>query len=358
MRALILEQPGTPPQLSIADLPVPEPGPGEALVRVAACGFCHHDMLVMNGTLRRGVRPGVVLGHEISGVVETVGDGADRIHPGDRVVSLLTAACGSCDRCLSGREHRCRNGEGIGHGRNGGFAEFVSLPQHSLVPLPGSVDLTAASLLACPAGVALQALSALDVAPGETVVIVGAGGGLGVHAVQLASALGARTIAVTSTSGKATVLYRHGAGEVIEAGGADSALQFWEVALALTGDEGADVVVDTVGSPTFRSSVRCLAQYGRMALLGEVGGNGDLRGIIPEIVFRDARITGVSGVSRGTLERTVSLAAEGKLTPVLQGLMPLEEAANAIELLSERTVLGRMALVPGSQRPLQISGSS
>ena len=347
MRALILENPGIPPQLSVVDIPVPRPAPGEALVRVAACGFCHHDLLVMNGTLRRGVAPGVVLGHEIAGVVEEVGEGVDRIRPGDRVVSLLTNACGLCDRCQSGREHRCRDGEGIGHWRNGGFAEYVALSQHSLVQLPDTVELAAASLLACPAGVALQALSAVDVSAGETVVVTGAGGGLGVHAVQLAAALGARTVAITSTSGKATVLYRYGADDVIEMSAPDSGLEFSEVVMAVTGDLGADVVIDTVGTPTLRSSVRCLRQYGRLALLGEVGGEGNLRGIIPEIVFRDARITGVSGVSRRTLERTIALAVEGKLTPVLQRLMPLEEAARALDLLSERTVLGRVSLVPG-----------
>ena len=315
-------------------------------MRVAACGFCHHDLLVMNGTLRRGVGEGVVLGHEISGIVEHVGEGVDRVQPGDRVVSLLTNACGQCDRCQSGREHRCRDGEGIGHGRNGGFAEFVALSQHSLVPLPDSLNLVSASLLACPAGVALQALLAVNVSAGETVVVTGAGGGLGVHAVQLAAASGARTIAVTSTSGKASVLYRYGADDVIEMGGRESGLEFWEVVLALTGDEGADVVIDTVGTPTLRSSVRCLAQYGRLAVLGEVGGEGNLRGLIPEIVFRDARLTGVSGVSRLTLEQVVALAADGQLTTAIQQILPLEEADRAFEMVSERIVLGRVALVP------------
>ena len=346
MRALMLDTPGNPPRLSVVNLPTPRPEPGEALVRVAACGFCHHDRLVMAGILRRGVRPGVVLGHEIAGVVEEVGDGVSLVQPGDRVVSLLTSACGSCDRCRVGREHRCRNGQGIGHGRHGGFAEFVAISQHSLVTIPGALDLAVASLLACPAGVALQALLSVDVAEGDTVVIVGAGGGLGVHAVQLAAALGARTIAVTSSSGKASVLYRHGAEDVIESAGPDSGLEFWEVVMALTADEGAGVVIDTVGTPTIRSSVRSLAQYGRLALLGEVGGEGNLRGIIPEIVFRDARLTGVSGVSRETLERAVALAAAGKLTPVLQHVLPLEQAGRAYDLVSGRAVLGRVALKP------------
>ena len=118
--------------------------------------------------------------------------------------------------------------------------------------------------------------------------------------------------------------------------------------MALTGEDGAEVVVDTVGTPTIRSSVRSLAQYGRLALLGEVGGEGNLRGLIPEIVFRDVRVQGVSGVSRETLERTMAFAAEGKLSPVLHHVLPLEQAARAYELLSSRAVLGRMALAPQS----------
>ena len=344
----MLEEPGTPPRLSVVDLPVPRPGSGEVLVRVAACGFCHHDLLVMNGTLRRGVRPGTILGHEISGVVEDLGEGVTLASAGDRVVSLLTSACGHCDRCLSGREHRCRSGEGIGHGRHGGFAEYVVLSQHSLVVLPETMDPTRASLLACPAGVALQGLTAVDVSAGETVVVVGAGGGLGVHSVQLAKAMGARTIAVTSTSGKATMLYRHGADEVIESPPAGSGLDFWEVVVALTQDEGADVVVDTVGTPTIRSSIRSLGQYGRLVLLGEVGGEGELRGLIPEIVFRDARLIGSSGVSRATVEHVVELATEGTVAPAIQQVLALEEAGRVVELLSGRTVLGRLALVPNA----------
>ena len=338
----MLEDPGTPPHLSVVDLPVPNPGPGEALVRVAACGFCHHDRLVMSGTLRRGVRPGVVLGHEIAGVVEEVGHAVNRVRPGDRVVSLLTNACGHCDRCKAGREHRCRSGEGIGHGRNGGFAEYVTVSQHSLAQVPDVVELPSAALLACPAGVALQALMAVEASAGETVVVTGAGGGLGVHAVQLAAALGARTLAVTSSPHKAQAIAGYGADEVIEAG----ELDFAEIVMALTADEGADVVIDTVGAATLRSSVRSLAQYGRLALLGEVGGEGNLRGVIPEIVFHDARVMGVSGVSRKTLEWAIALAAEGKLRPVLQEVMPLEEAGRALEMVESRAVLGRVGLAP------------
>ena len=342
MRALKLENPGPSPTFSVVDVPVPSPSPGEVLVRVAACGFCHHDRLVISGTLRRGVRPGVILGHEIVGVVEEVASGVTTIRPGDHVVSLLTNACGHCDNCADGREHRCLNGEGIGHGRDGGFAEFVALSEHSLVRLPVDLDLQRAALLACPAGVALQAISAIGVSEGETVVVTGAGGRLGIHAVQLAKHLGARTIAATSSPDKVAALAGIGADEVVEAG----ELDFAEIVLALTGDQGADAVIDTVGTATIRSSVRSLRQRGRVALLGEVGGDGNLRGVIPEIVFRDATVTGVSGVSRATLEQAVRLAADGRLRPVVQEVMRLEDAERAFALVSERRVLGRVALTP------------
>ena len=343
MRALKLENPGPAPTLSVTDLPVPRPLRNEVLVRVAACGFCHHDRLVIAGMLRRGVRRGVVLGHEIAGVVEEAGEGVAGFRPGDRVVSLLTNICGECDNCVNGREHRCRNGEGIGHGRDGGFAEFVVLSEHSLVRLPEELELRPAALLACPAGVALQAITEIEVSEGETVVVTGAGGGLGVHTLQLAKDMGARTIAVTSSPDKVGALAELGADEVVEAG----ELDFSEIVTALTGDEGADAVIDTVGTATLRSSVRSLRQRGRLALLGEVGGDGDLRGVIPEIVFRDARITGVSGVSRATLEQAVRMAADGQLRPVLQEVMPLEDAERALAMVSERRALGRLVLSPG-----------
>ena len=342
MRALILESPGTPPRLSVAHVPTPQPGDGEALVRVAACGFCHHDRLVMAGTLRRGIPPGIILGHEISGTVEATGTNTNQVRPGDRVVSLLTGACGRCDRCQAGREHRCRNGQGIGHGRNGGFAEYATIPEHSLIRLPDALDLTPSALLACPAGVALQALTAVSVSPGDTVAVTGAGGGLGVHAVQLAAALGARTLAVTSSPHKAPALAALGADEVIETG----ELDFSEIIMALTADQGADAVIDTVGAATIRSSIRSLAQYGRLALLGEVGGEAQLNGIIPEILFRDAQITGVSGLSRNTLEQTTKMAAQGKLKPILEQAIPLEEANRAFTMMSSRAILGRIALIP------------
>ena len=335
-----MKQTGDPPVLEIRDVPIPEAGPRQVLVRVTAGGFCHHDRSVMAGVLRRGVASDVILGHEISGVVESTGSEIAGLKTGDRVVSILTEACGRCDRCTNGREHRCR--EGLGIGRDGGFAEYVALSEHCLVKVPEGLDPIGAALLACPMGVALQAVrETAQVAPAETVVVTGAGGGLGAHAVQAAAASGARVLAVTSSPEKENALRELGASEVLETNGLD----FAELVMAMTGDEGADVVIDTVGSALFPSTLRILAQYGRLVLLGEIlGQNVSLNPA--EIIFRDARVLGASGVSRATVEQAGLMALEGKLRPVVDLELPLEQAATAYRLVTERRPTGRIALLP------------
>ena len=344
MSALSLVEAGDPPTLAVVERGVPTPGPGEVLLRVDACGFCHHDYLVMTGTLRRGVVPGVVLGHEIAGTVVASDADASMFQEADRVVSLLTAACGNCARCRAGREHRCVNGVGIGHGRNGGFAEYVALPETALVAVPTGIPTERAALLACPAGVALSGIDTAEVAHGDTVVVTGAGGGLGSHTVQLAAARGAQVIAVTSSPGKTSGLEQMGASVVVEVGdGPDLA----EIVLALTEDEGADVVIDTVGPPLWPDSLRCLGQFGRIALLGDVTGEpAPVR--LAEVIFRDLRLTGVSGVSRRTLERCVEMAAAGELQPVVAYVLPLtaQGVAEAVRMVRERAPLGRVVLTP------------
>ncbi|MDE2682790.1 MAG: alcohol dehydrogenase catalytic domain-containing protein [Chloroflexota bacterium] len=342
MAALSMARPGRPPKLAVIRRPTPTPGPGEVLLRVNACGFCHHDLLVMSGTLRRGVAEGVTLGHEIAGTVVATSQDVVGVQVGDRVVSLLTAACGQCARCRAGREHRCLTGEGIGHGRAGGFAEYVALSATALVTIPDGIPDEEGALLACPVGVALNGVESAGVAAGETVVVTGAGGGLGVHAVQMAAMRGAQVIAVTTSPDKADALGSLGAFVVIDAGDSPD---FAEVVMALTDDAGADAVIDTVGSPLWPATLRCLGQYGRLALLGDVSGEAaSLR--LAEVIFRDAQILGVSGVSMATLRQAVDLASSEQLRPVVSQALPLtaEGAMEAWRLLSERRVLGRVTL--------------
>ena len=342
MKALVLETPGEEPSLAVREVPTPTAGPHEVVVDVRACGLCHHDVAIMQGTLRRGVKPGVILGHEISGRVAETGNAVTSAKVGDNVTSTLTTFCGECHRCLAGREYRCIHAQGIGHAMDGGFAEFVKLPETSLIPVPDVVDLEEASVFACPMGVALQAVRDVgEVQAGETVLVTGAGGGLGIHAAQIASALGARVLAVTTSAHKVEPMERLAAGEVVLA----DELDFSEFALALTEDQGVDVVVNTTGSAVFRSSLDSLAQFGRMVLVGEI--TGDIVNVNPaELLFRDATILGSTGAGPKHIRTVCEMVGSGLIAPVISQRFALEEAASAYRLMREGKTLGRVVLVP------------
>lgn len=342
MRALVLEKPGETPEMAVRDIPAPVPGPRQALVRVRACGFCHHDLLVMRGALRRGVKPRLVLGHEIAGEVVETGALVSTVFPGDHVVSLLTDACGVCLRCAQGREHRCLVGAGIGHGADGGFAELVAVSEASLIKLPSEIPLTEACVLACPLGVAVNALQdGGGLSAGETVAVTGAGGGVGVHAVQVARAVGARVIAITTSAQKAERLRSLGADEVVVA--AD--LDFAERVAASTNGEGADVVLNVLGAVAFDACWRSLAQFGRMVVVGEVQG-----GAVPlspaDLLFKDAKLVGVAGVSRRHVQTALNLVQWGRVRPVVSQTFRLDEWVQAYEATRERRPFGRVALTP------------
>ena len=316
MRSVVLEEAGPEPKLVLRCLPTPLVGDYDVLVQVAACGFCHHDLLVMEGVLRRGVKLPLILGHEVAGQVAEIGLKVTAVQPGDRVVSLL--------------------------GGNGRMAQFVSVPETGLVKIPSSIEWTEACLLACPVGVAIKGLEKAQVQAGETVVVTGAGGGLGAHLVQLAQRRGARVLAVTSSEAKAKSLKALGADEVITTG----ELDFSEVVLALTEDRGAEVALDTVGSPLFAGTLRSMARGGRMVLLGEVRG-GTMPLNLAEIIFRDLKVMGSVGASKRHLEQAVELVAAGELRPMVAHTLPwdgVDGVMEAYRLVKSRQVLGRVVL--------------
>ena len=343
MRALVLERPGDDPVLAVRDLAIPDPGPGEAVLEVAACGMCYHDVAVIAGTLRRGVKPDVILGHEISGRVADVGEGVDDLSVGDSVVATLTTYCGRCSNCASGRQYRCPFGQGLGHGLDGGFAQYVCLPRNSFVRLPDGVDLVEAAVLGCPMGVALRAIrDVARVEPGETVLVTGAGGGLGIHAAQIAAALGARTLAVTGSPEKLEAIEGAAPCEVILA---DGELDFAEIVLALTEDEGVNAAIDTVGSALFRSVLNSLAQSGRMTLLGEIAGER-VRINLAEILFRDATINSSTGAGPRDIEDAAQMVADGLVSPVVSARYALEDWKHAYDAMRDRRTFGRVVLTP------------
>lgn len=343
MKALVLKSGGESPRLQLRDVAVPMPSENDVLVKVAACGVCYHDVAVVDGTLRRGVKHDVILGHEVSGVVSAVGKAVASVRPGDRIVAALTAFCGECARCKSGNEYRCLNGRGFGHSLNGGFAQYMSAPQSAVIPIPDSIDLVRASLLACPIAVAISAIEdAARLRSGETALVIGAGGGLGAHLAQIAAALGARVLAVTASPEKLSALDSLTGVETILA---DSELDFSEIVLALTEDSGADVVLNPVGSALFGSCVASMAQYGRMVVLGEIAGRA-ARFNLAELLFRDATVTGSTGASLRHIRRAIDLVASGEIKPLLSQQFGFEEAQEAMDGMRAAAVFGRVALIP------------
>ena len=342
MKTLVLEQPGEEPSLALREVEPPSLGPHDTLVRVAACGVCHHDVAVMRGILRRGVKPDIVLGHEISGHVAKVGNSVSLVKLGDPVVTTLTTSCGRCQRCLDGKQYRCFEGKGIGHAIDGGFAELLKLPETSLVRLPDAIDIVEASIFGCPMGVALQALQDVaHVREGETVLVTGAGGGLGVHSAQIAAALGAKVMSVTSSSGKVERLESLASRDVVLA----DQLDFSEIVLALTEDRGVDLVVNTVGSALFDGCLRSLGHFGRMLILGEVT-RDRAQVSLPELLFRDATILSSTGAERRHIAKVVEMVGSGLLKPVVSRRFALGEALSAYRLIHARESFGRVVLVP------------
>jgi len=339
MKAIVVEQFGGPEQLKLVERDRPTPGPGEALVQVAACGVCYHDVLDRSGKLP-GVKLPLILGHEIAGTVAEVGAGVETVRPGDRVVVYQRATCGACRACLDGRHDLCRQGGLLGSRLDGGYAEYVATRAHNLVPLPPQVSFVDASLSVCPIATSLHAVrAAAGVGLGDVVLVTGAGGGLGLHQIALARLCGAEVIAVTTSEGKVAALRAAGAAEVVLAPDLRFSPQVW----ALTAKQGVSVVLDNVVTGTFGESLRSLGADGRLVVLGnvdvaEVALNPGL------VITRRLCILGSGNPLLREVREAVALIAAGKLRPAVGVVLPFAEAAEAHRRAEQRAIVGRAVL--------------
>jgi len=331
--------------LILETVPVPEPGAGEALVRVLAAGVCHTELQFLDGTLNLGVAP-LTLGHEIAGVVEALGEDAAEdtvdLRPGDRVVVSYLAPCGECAWCRDGQEQVCRSmGPQIGFSGDGGFAEYVRVPVGNLVPLPPGLDVDVAATLGCSAATALHAVRAVaEVQAGETVLVYGVGA-IGLALVQLARLAGARVLAVGRTPAKLALARELGAEATLNAREDDVVA----AVLRLTRSEGADVVFEAVGSAeTMANSIAVLRRRGRLVF---VGYGADRLTVNPlHLVLKELQIRGAVGNTLVELAETLRLAAAGQLRAVVMETHPLESVNEALDRLRRSEVVGRIVLHP------------
>ncbi|HEY7242422.1 MAG TPA: alcohol dehydrogenase catalytic domain-containing protein [Xanthobacteraceae bacterium] len=338
MQAVRFEAFGAPDVLQAREVERPEPGPGDALVRIHAAGICYHDVLSRAGKI--GGRPGRVLGHEIAGEIVAAGDGIPSQRIGERVVIYQRLFCGSCRDCRRGRHDLCRKSRVLGEEGAGGYAEFACVPAHNAIAIPDPLDMTAAALAVCPVGTSVRAaLGVAAAAPGQTVLVTGAGGGLGLHQIQVAKSVQARVLAVTSSEQKAQAVRAAGADEVI----VSANLKFSAEAWRLTHRQGVDAVLDNVVTGTFRESVRACAQNATVVVLGNIAAQPvELDPGL--VIMRRIRIAGSGNATFADVDTALHLLATGKVKPCIGCVLPFAKAAEGHAMLEQRAVAGRVVL--------------
>jgi D-arabinose 1-dehydrogenase-like Zn-dependent alcohol dehydrogenase len=320
MKAIRLVKSGSP--LEESDIKIPAVGPRDVLVRVKAAGICHSD-----AHYRAGVSPvaslPLTLGHEVAGAVETVGPGVEGFSTGDRVCVHYLVTCGECAFCQAGTEQFCLTAQMIGKHRDGGYAEFIVVPERSLFRLPDEIPFEQGAVLMCSSATSLHALNKARLRPGETVAVFGVGG-LGVSALQLAKHFGATEVfAVDINPAKLALAERFGAIPVNAFAG-DPVAQLRE----LTGGRGVDVALELIGLPlTMRQAVESLAVLGRAALVGLTRENFEIAPYAG-LLNKEAEIIGVSDHLASEIPLLLDLArtAELDLRTALPGRFPSKPA--------------------------------
>lgn len=341
MKAIVIERFGGPEVLELREVETPRPGHGEVLVRVRASGVCFHDILIREGVMRRGIRFPRILGHEPAGEVAELGPGVRGLRVGDRVAATQRrSVCGQCRFCRTGQETHCPEQLCLGHEVDGSYAEYTIVAEDNMVKLPPSVSFAEGAILSCAIGTLLNAIRDIArVQPGQTVLVTGAGGGLGVHTLQIARLFGATVVAATTSPEKAERLRELGADHVVVARDG----KFADAVRAVTGGQGADVAIDNVGGAVFHQVRQSLARRGRYVMVGEL--SGEQISLNPAQLFlRGIDLLSVTSTARWQLQDLVDLVAAGKIRPVVTQTFPLAEAKAAQRELEERRSFGRVVL--------------
>jgi NADPH:quinone reductase-like Zn-dependent oxidoreductase len=342
MKAVFLERFGGPDVLRFGERPDPVAGPGEALVRVRACGINHLDLWVRAGL--PGLEPEMphILGNDIVGEIVAVGAGVKHVAPGQKTLVNPTLSCGVCAACANGDDHLCRSHDVIGRRRNGGYAELVSVPAANCLPYPENLAWEQAAAVPLVFLTAWHMLvTRARVRPGEDVLVIGAGSGVGSAAVQVARLHGARVLATASGPEKLARAREQGAHETIDHAREDIAKRARE----LTGRKGVEVVVEHVGGRVFEAGAAALARDGRLVTCGATS---DSRASLDlNLLFgRHLTVLGSWMGRRSDLNDALRHVASGALRPVVDSVRPLAEARAAHERIAARAHFGKLVLVP------------
>jgi L-iditol 2-dehydrogenase len=311
-------------QLELADFPEPEPGPGEVLIRVAACGICGSDVHGYDGTSGRRIPP-IVMGHEAAGIVAATGAGVAEFKSGDRVTFDSTVYCGECAFCKRGEVNLCDRREVIGvscgdYRRHGAFAEYIAVPERILYHLPAAMSFPEAAMLEA-VSVALHAVHVTGDVKGQTVLVIGAGM-IGLLTMQAARAAGAARVPIADIDATRLNLARSlGNDGIFNLSGAELTQEM----LQQTGGVGADVVLEAVGrNETIATAIDSVRKGGTVTLIGNITPKVDLP--LQKVVSRQIRLQG-SAASAGEYPEAIELVASGKIKvkPLITAVAPLED---------------------------------
>ena len=340
MKAVFIREHGGLEKILYGDLPDPEPGPGQVRVRIRAGALNHLDIFVREGL------PGIhlslphILGSDGAGVVDATGDGVTRVRTGDEVVLNPGINCGVCEFCLKGEHSLCVVFRLLGEHVAGTFAEFVVVPEINACPKPPGLPWEEAAAFPLTFLTAWRMLvTKARARPGESLLIVGIGGGVAVAALQIAKILG---MTVWVTSGSAEKLSRAktlGADLGIDPAAGD----FSREVRKMTGRRGVDVVLDSVGKATWRQSVASLAKGGRLLTCGATTGP-DPQEDIARIFWNQLSIHGSTMGTHGEFAEMLRLFRDGRVRPVIDSVLPLSQANEAVRRLEEKRQFGKVVL--------------
>lgn len=338
MKAVVLDKRGRD-GLSVRDFPMPERPPGNALIRVHAAALNHVDLYVRD--IGKGISHPMplVLGVDAAGeVVEA--DPESGLTSGQRVIAFPSEFCGTCDYCLAGEQPYCRNISIIGEQRHGGYAEYLSMKAHNFVPIPDSLTWHEAAAL--PVGHLTawrQIFAKHPMVPGETMLIIGIGGGVALASLQLAKLAGIRVIVTSSSDEKLARARDMGADETINHATEVISQRVRE----MTDGRGADVVCDNVGAATWDQSLRAASWGGRIMVVGATTGGGppaDLQ----RIFVRQLQIFGSTTANMEECRRLMQLVSQGRLKPVIDSVYDIDDASAAFDRLERAEQFGKIVL--------------
>jgi NADPH:quinone reductase-like Zn-dependent oxidoreductase len=340
VKAILFHQHGGPEVLQFTDVPDPEPRPNEVLVRVRACALNHLDLWVRGGLPNVPIPLPHIPGSDVAGEIAKIGSEVTTVRVGQKVVLAPGVTCGKCAACVSGQDNRCRQFTNLGYMIAGGCAEFVRAPEVNCLPCPENLSFEQAAavpLVFQTAWHMLIARAALQ--PGEDVLVLGAGSGVGSAAIQIGKFFGARVIATAGSDEKLSKARQLGADHVIN----HKTQKIRDEVRRLTNKRGVDVVFEHVGTATWDDSLASLALAGRLVTCGNTTGY-DAKIDLRFLFSRQLSLLGSYMGVKSELHTIMKLVSAGRLKPVVDRVFPLAEAASAHAYLESGSQFGKVVL--------------